>query len=492
MTAKHMMRVNVALAACAGLVLRLFFVLKLPVSDSGDAPFYIELAWNWLKKGVYGAVVEGQLTPLDARVPGYPAFLAAIFSVAGNSSRAVMLAQAVVDLATCFVIALIAARLAPESSRRRVALAGLWLAALCPFTANYTAVVLTETLVTFLTALAILVLIEAETRDAANAPPSGKGALSPWFLAGVVAGFGALVRPETPLLLLAMGLVLVAKWWRPVELDEARARGRADGSRTPAAAGCRGRRGTGARCTRSSFWGRATRRCPMTSRRADSMPGRRRGSGGSAMCTSSQWNLNSAEIPIANIPAQAFDSPQERARVARMLDSYNDTLTLSREQDAEFGEIARERTAARPLRTYLKIPLLRSLAMWFTPRVELLPNSSPLWPIANEWENDRLDFLVTLGLALLNFAYVILALAGAWIVRGRPGVALAIVFILAAHGVLREFYRNAGTALRSRMFSRGAGVWPRRSLPGPGAAGVSFLRQVPGEWSAGRFAGSVP
>ena len=51
MTAKSMMRVNVALAAFAGLVLRLFFVLKLPVSDSGDAPFYIELAWNWLKKG---------------------------------------------------------------------------------------------------------------------------------------------------------------------------------------------------------------------------------------------------------------------------------------------------------------------------------------------------------------------------------------------------------------------------------------------------------
>ena len=94
------------------------------------------------------------------RVPGYPAFLAAIFEFAGKSQRAVMLCQAVVDLATCFLVAMIAARLASESARRRVALAGLWLAALCPFTANYTAVVLTETLVTFLTALAILVFIE--------------------------------------------------------------------------------------------------------------------------------------------------------------------------------------------------------------------------------------------------------------------------------------------------------------------------------------------
>src|ERR1700674_3629643 len=156
MTAKHMMRVNVALAALAGLGLRFFFVLKLPVTDSGDAPFYIELAWNWLKKGVYGGVVEGQLMPLDTRVPGYPAFLAAIFSVAGNSSRAVMLTQAVVDLATCFVVALIAARLAPEMSRRRVALAGLWLAALCPFTAHYTPGVFTAKLVTIFKASALL------------------------------------------------------------------------------------------------------------------------------------------------------------------------------------------------------------------------------------------------------------------------------------------------------------------------------------------------
>jgi len=170
MTAKYMMRVNVALAAMAGLGLRFFFVLKLPVTDSGDAPFYIELAWNWLKKGVYGAVVEGQLMPLDTRVPGYPAFLAAIFSVAGNSSRAAMLTQAIVDLATCFVVALIAARLAPEMSRRRVALAGLWLAALCPFTANYTAVVLTETLVTFLTALA-MTWVRAEMRARGRSVP---------------------------------------------------------------------------------------------------------------------------------------------------------------------------------------------------------------------------------------------------------------------------------------------------------------------------------
>src|SRR5208282_645449 len=189
MTPFFRMRANVTLAALAGLALRLFFVLRFPATDSGDAPFYIELAWNWLKKGVYGFPVSGHLTPVDMRVPGYPAFLAAIFAFAGNSQRAVMFAQAVLDLGTCFLIALIAARLAPAGARRRVALAGLWLAALCPFTANYTAVVLTETLVTFLTALGILVLLQTDV-GGASAARAAAFLANPWLLAGIVVGFG--------------------------------------------------------------------------------------------------------------------------------------------------------------------------------------------------------------------------------------------------------------------------------------------------------------
>src|ERR1700735_2093844 len=101
-TPHNKMRVNVSLAVLAGLALRVFFVLKFPVTESGDAPFYIELAWNWLKNGIYGFAVNGKLTPVDMRVPGYPAFLAATFLFAGRSEHAVMLVQAVLDLATCF------------------------------------------------------------------------------------------------------------------------------------------------------------------------------------------------------------------------------------------------------------------------------------------------------------------------------------------------------------------------------------------------------
>jgi len=60
----------------------------------------------------------------------------------GGQRTAVMTVQAVVDLMTCLLTALLAARLA-SSKRTLVTTAALWTAALCPFTANYSAAVLT-------------------------------------------------------------------------------------------------------------------------------------------------------------------------------------------------------------------------------------------------------------------------------------------------------------------------------------------------------------
>jgi hypothetical protein len=344
-----------------------YLVLKFPVTDTGDAPFYIELAWNWLKNGVYGFAVHGQLTPVDMRVPGYPAFLAAVFAVAGQSTRAAMLAQVVVDLATCFVIALIAARLAPEGSRRRVALAGLWLAALCPFTANYTAVVLTETLVIFLTALGILVLLQTDV-GGAQVARSTSFLANPWLLAGVVVGFGTLVRPETPLVLFAAGLVLVAKWWRPADWMKLIRAGLLMGlglllPLLPWAA---------------RNWN-TLHDVQFLAPRYSELPGEYTPLGFTAWTNTwmwrfrdvylTQWKVNEEEIVIDELPAYAFDSRDEKERMADLLDEYNEALTIDPPLDQEFREIARERTERHPLRTYVKVPLLRSLTLWFTPRV---------------------------------------------------------------------------------------------------------------------------
>jgi hypothetical protein len=426
------MRANAAFAAFTGLTLRLFFVLRFPMTASGDGPFYIELAWNWLKYGVYGLSVNGRLSPADIRTPGYPAFLAAVFTFAGNSPRAVMFAQAFVDLATCFLIALIAARLAPERSRPRVALAALWLAALCPLTANYSAVVLTETLATFFTALAILVLVEtrAGTADVrGDASPIPGSILSPWFLAGMVAGFGALVRPETPLVLLAAGLMLFAKWWKPRDWAKLLRAGLL--------------MGVGLLLPLLPWAARNARtlhEVQFLAPRDALLPGEYYSAGIYGWTRTwlwrfrdvylVPWKLEDEQISVDDLPSSAFDSPAERARVARLLAEYNDTLTVDPALDNQFREIARERTARHPSRTWVEIPMLRSLAMWFTPRAELLPYSGKIFPLGDEWENDREDFLVSLGLAGVNCIYFGLALAGAWMARRRPGFALLIAFIL--------------------------------------------------------------
>src|SRR5258706_12095563 len=202
-------------ALLAGLGLRLFFIWHFPFY-SGDTAYYEELARNWLYHGVYGFYSHGQLLASDARAPGHPAFLAAIYFLAGTGRQAVMLAEAFLDLATCVLAAGIASRLAadaPDATRSRVAIAVLWLTALCPFTANYTAVPLTEVLATFFTTLPLLIFVSpagmAIGRTASRSDLLRSAKIL--FARGLVVGLGTLVRPETPLLL---GAGLIFLWLR--------------------------------------------------------------------------------------------------------------------------------------------------------------------------------------------------------------------------------------------------------------------------------------
>jgi len=487
--ANSKMRAMVLFAVLAGLVVRFYFVLRFPAQDSGDAPFYIELAWNWLKKGVYGVPIAGVLTPVDMRVPGYPAFLASIFVFAGKSQHAVMVVQALVDLATCFVVALIAAKLAPPESRRRMALAGLWLAALCPFTANYTAVVLTETLVTFLTAVALLVLLQADfgAPQATGEFGASNSWFSRWFLAGILVGFGTLVRPETPLVLVAAGLVLTGIWWRPANW------GKLVRVALLMAAGLF--------LTLVPWAARnwyTLRDVQLLAPHYSLLPGEFAPLGFDAWINTWLWRLRDVylvtwkldvePISMGDIPASAFDTKLQRQRVAEIFERYNNTLTWERDQDRELGEIGRQRTARNPLRTYLKIPFLRALTIWFTPRVELLPLSGKIWPLREQWQDDRRDLRATLLLVAANVIYIGLALAGLWMVRRSPGAALLLAFILVRTAY---FCTLADEAPEPR--------YVLECFPAVIALGAqtfrgkfSFPRAARDEWSAGRSAGSAP
>src|SRR5437773_1244198 len=103
---------HTVVALAAGLCLRLFFVLKYP-ANSGDTVLYEQMAANWLLHHTYAMEVSGKITPVDLRMPGYPAFLAAIYALTGrigeSARQFVMIAQSLIDLVSCVLIAMLAA-----------------------------------------------------------------------------------------------------------------------------------------------------------------------------------------------------------------------------------------------------------------------------------------------------------------------------------------------------------------------------------------------
>jgi 4-amino-4-deoxy-L-arabinose transferase-like glycosyltransferase len=434
---------NPITALLAGVCLRFFFVLKYP-AGSGDSVLYEQIATNWLKYHVYAMNVDGVITPVDIRVPGYPGFLALIYWLCHKTGPAarfwVMSAQVLADLLTCVLTAALAAVLvflALESIRpRRVFTAALWLAALCPFTANYVAVPLTETLATLLTSLTVLFLCLLFLRfrgsvfyvDSISVNLRVK---AEWFgaFAGIAAGFGTLFRPETPLVLVAACVVFGwyllrgRQWLKMIRIFAFIA----IGCLLPLAPWA----------IRNAI---ALHEVQFLAPKNSNLPGELVPYGFMAWektwlfrirdCYLVAWKLNDDVIHLEDIPPRAFDTPEEKQRVAMLLEPYNEDLTLTPEEDAGFGQLARERTARRPLRTYLWMPAARGFMLWFTPRIELLPVSGDVFPLAASWEDDPLDQSVTIGFVLLNALYLSLAAWGVWRLWRQPSTRVAVAMLV--------------------------------------------------------------
>jgi hypothetical protein len=422
---------NPFVALTAGLCLRLYFVLKFP-ANSGDTVLYEQIGTNWLKHHVFAMDVGGVVTPVDLRMPGYPAFLAIIYALTGRTAADarlwVMLAQIGVDLLGCLLIARLASLLActPQDSapdkripKGRAYFAALWLAALCPFTANYTAVPLTEVFATFWTAFACCALVIALRR--VSKPdflltgthfPLRKSVEYSALGAGVIVGIGTLFRPEAPLLLAAAALVFGALFfprgnyrrWFWVCLGMA--------------LGC------GMILSPWALRNMVTLGEPQfLAPKNSNLPGELVPYGFMAWektwlfrvrdCYLVPWRMNEEAIFVDDMPARAFDSPEEKERVAMILEQYNNDLTLTPEEDVAFGQLARERTARHPWRTYLWLPAARAVTIWFTPRIELLPISGHVFPLAQMREDDPVDQEVTSLFFVLNLFCVGLGVWGA-------------------------------------------------------------------------------
>ena len=168
------------------------------------------------------------------------------------------------------------------------------------------------------------------------------------------------------------------------------------------------------------------------------------------------------------MPASAFDSPAQREQVAALFAQYNETEKMTAPVDEGFAKIARERTARNPLRTYLEIPFLRALNMWFAPRVEMLPFSGHLWPVGEMWNEDPVDFSVSLALALLCIVYVLMGVFGAWRSRMVPAAIVLVVFLLIRTAFLTTIETPEPRYMVEcfpALLALAAQVWAKRNAP---------------------------
>src|SRR5260370_6290658 len=131
------------LVVAAGL--RLAVAHWVPNDAPDDGRIYAQIARNILEQHVYSHETAPPYDPSYIRLPGYPLFLAGVYSIFGHTNNgAVRIAQALIDTGTCALVALLAFYWEPDEKRKHVtAVAALALAAVCPFTAIYAVTILT-------------------------------------------------------------------------------------------------------------------------------------------------------------------------------------------------------------------------------------------------------------------------------------------------------------------------------------------------------------
>lgn len=415
-------------ASLAALGLRLALVFYFPgVVD--DSRLYANIAENWLQHGIYGVTNSGVIVPTLSRLPGYPAFLAAIFATFGvENFRAVLLVQVLFDLATCFLIADLARRLLSE----RAARAAFLLAALCPFLANYAATALTETLEIFFTVLALdLAFCALRVREP---DPQRDGRFLVWLGCGLSIGAAILLRPDGGILLAAIGGYLLWLLLRSLLTSRSGLRSR---SSPLVWAGVLVAFGATAPLVPWTVRNLHTlhRFEPLAPRYAtDSdepvMTGFNRWvKTWIADYVSVQeiyWNVPGGDIDVTRLPSRAFDSPLQRAETSQLFADYNHDRDMTPELDARFASLAAERIRSSPLRYYLWLPAVRIADMWLRPRTELFPSDPRWW----EFNDDGRWLAVSLGFGLINLLYVALADAGLLRARQIFGIGLLVLFLL--------------------------------------------------------------
>lgn len=182
----------------------------LPNDSADDGLGYAQIARNVLEQHVYSHATEAPFDPSYVRLPGYPLFLATIYSVFGHTNNsAVRIVQALIDAGTCALVAWLAFLWQPDERRKiATAIAALALAAINPFTTIYAATILTEVPATFLIVAACVAATIAFQSDKLERELRG------WAISGLLLGVGVLFRPDVGLVALSIGITLVVARFR--------------------------------------------------------------------------------------------------------------------------------------------------------------------------------------------------------------------------------------------------------------------------------------
>ena len=392
--------VSAALAIAASVALRIWMLKAIP-QVTGDTLIYGGLAKNMLLHGQY-AISDGSgvLHSTLIRLPGYPLFLAACFKLFGMENyNAVAYVQIALELAGCLLLAAFARQIAPAEMKRGAALATLWLAALCPFTASYAVAPLTETVTLFAIALALWSVGRFHAR-----PGWGSALLFTFAIC-----FAALLRPDGALVGVALAPALLVGLKRG-------AVSRKKLARMVLVCGLLALAPFGAWTWRN--WKVFHVVEPLAPRYAtdpgeDTYPGWQRWVKTWCLDFISTyqiyWNVPGSPLELSKLPARAFDTPQQYVETAALKKAYDDNgQDLSPALDAGFARLAEERVKADPLRYYLWLPLGRMADMWLRPRVENLNIDLDWWVYAHHNAETRFSW----AYAGLNTVYLLLGLAG--------------------------------------------------------------------------------
>lgn len=431
------------LATIAALALRLFFVYRFPLVQ-GDSFIYGDIAKNWLNHGIFGVSDGPVIRPTLIRLPGYPAFLALIFSIFGQEHyHAVMVVQALIDTNTCLAVA----ALALEVLNARAARIAYLLACLCPFTANYTATPLTETLAIFCTVHALYYGVRGIKALGENR----LGAMF-WAISGFWVAAGIYIRPDGGIVLAPLALALLIYFLSGPQAQ--RIFPPAPGARVTMVSSLAQwrRRILAAGILLLTFslvpllpWTIRNWRTfhvfqPLAPRYAND-PGEFVPMGFNhwvktwivdyVSVEEVYWRVSGEPLDIDNLPERAFDSKREYDETDELISDYNQQLYVDEDLDKRFEALAQERITDNPFRYAVWLPLLKITGMWLRPRTELFPVDVRWW----EFSEHRGESSFALIWAIMNLLLVAAALRG-WLVKhlGIYG------FILIAFIIIRSLF----------------------------------------------------